>query len=330
MTRELVRQEGLFVGGSSGAAVAGAIKYAEASEAQGEHPGAAARRRAKYLSKIFDDKWMRENGFLDEPDPLGTVAELLRHKKQRAAHHRQEGRVGARRDRAPCATAASRRCRCWRATAGASAASSPRSICSNYLVKGEGGLDAPIDALVESDYATVTPATRDPPAAQHLQRRARWWSSRRRRHRRRHHQDRPHRVPGRAPRGDMKRRRRGEARSRRRASRRSAIHAGQSPEPIDRRGHDAGLPDLDLRAEGPGRAHRLRVLAHAEPDPLRAGGQPGRARGRRAGAWPSTPACAASTAVLATARRGRPRRGRRRPLRRHASACSTRSSGGWA
>ncbi len=47
MTRELVRQEGLFVGGSSGAAVAGAIKYAEASQAQGEHPGAAARRRVQ-------------------------------------------------------------------------------------------------------------------------------------------------------------------------------------------------------------------------------------------------------------------------------------------
>ena len=30
----------------------------------------------------------------------------------------------------------------------------------DHLVKGEGGLDTEIDALVESDYATVTPATR--------------------------------------------------------------------------------------------------------------------------------------------------------------------------
>ena len=30
----------------------------------------------------------------------------------------------------------------------------------DHLVKGEGGLDTPIDDLVESDYATVTPATR--------------------------------------------------------------------------------------------------------------------------------------------------------------------------
>ena len=43
---------------------------------------------SKYLSKIFDDKWMRENGFLDEPDPLGTVAELLRAQEAAPAHHR--------------------------------------------------------------------------------------------------------------------------------------------------------------------------------------------------------------------------------------------------
>jgi cystathionine beta-synthase len=29
-----------------------------------------------------------------------------------------------------------------------------------FLVKSDGGLDAPIDPLVESDYATVTPSTR--------------------------------------------------------------------------------------------------------------------------------------------------------------------------
>jgi len=30
----------------------------------------------------------------------------------------------------------------------------------DHLVKGEGGLDTPIDDLIESDYATVSPATR--------------------------------------------------------------------------------------------------------------------------------------------------------------------------
>src|SRR4029077_7064580 len=88
MTRALCREEGLTVGGSSGAAVAGAIKYAERLDERGERknilvllPDGAQ----KYLSKIFDDHWMRENGFLDEEDPFGTVAALLRSKPPRRA-----------------------------------------------------------------------------------------------------------------------------------------------------------------------------------------------------------------------------------------------------
>src|SRR6185436_1830107 len=71
MTRALCREEGLTVGGSSGAAVAGAIKYAERLDERGEKknilvllPDGAQ----KYLSKIFNDEWMRENGFLDDED----------------------------------------------------------------------------------------------------------------------------------------------------------------------------------------------------------------------------------------------------------------------
>ena len=47
-----------------------------------------------------------------------------------------------------------------------------------------------------------------------------------------------------------------------------AIHAGQSPDPQHRRGDGADLRHLDLRAGEPGRAQGLRVLAHAQPDPL--------------------------------------------------------------
>jgi cystathionine beta-synthase len=78
-TRELVRLEGLYCGGSSGAAVAGAVKYARQ---RGEKlnivvllPDGAA----KYLSKIFNDEWMREHGFLLD-EGLGTVGELLKQK----------------------------------------------------------------------------------------------------------------------------------------------------------------------------------------------------------------------------------------------------------
>jgi cystathionine beta-synthase len=66
MTRRLVREEGIFCGGSSGSAVWGALKYAHDHQLGPEHlvvvllPDTGAR----YLSKVFDDEWMRENGFL--------------------------------------------------------------------------------------------------------------------------------------------------------------------------------------------------------------------------------------------------------------------------
>lgn len=66
MTRRLVREEGMFVGGSCGSAVVGAIKYAREHKLGPDDvvvvilPDSGSR----YLSKVFDDDWMRENGFL--------------------------------------------------------------------------------------------------------------------------------------------------------------------------------------------------------------------------------------------------------------------------
>lgn len=67
MTRRLVREEGIFCGGSSGSAVAGAMKYAHEHRLSPDDlvvvilPDSGSR----YLSKVFDDDWMRENGFLE-------------------------------------------------------------------------------------------------------------------------------------------------------------------------------------------------------------------------------------------------------------------------
>jgi cystathionine beta-synthase len=75
MTRRLVREEGLFVGGSCGMAVAGALRWIRASNLGPDKtvvvllPDSGSR----YLSKIFSDDWMRENGFLES----GSVSELL-------------------------------------------------------------------------------------------------------------------------------------------------------------------------------------------------------------------------------------------------------------
>lgn len=68
MTRRLVREEGIFSGGSCGAAVVGAIRYIQQHRLGPEAvviiilPDSGSR----YLSKVFDDGWMRENGFLDQ------------------------------------------------------------------------------------------------------------------------------------------------------------------------------------------------------------------------------------------------------------------------
>lgn len=67
MTRRLVRDEGIFCGGSCGSAVAGAINYARDHNLGKDDvvvvilPDSGSR----YLSKIFNDDWMRENSFLE-------------------------------------------------------------------------------------------------------------------------------------------------------------------------------------------------------------------------------------------------------------------------
>ena len=79
MTRRLVREEGLFCGGSCGAAVAGALK---AIPQLGMGPGQTAvvllpDSGSRYLSKIFDDNWMRDNGFLNTDWSQGTVSDFI-------------------------------------------------------------------------------------------------------------------------------------------------------------------------------------------------------------------------------------------------------------
>jgi len=64
-TRRLVREEGIFCGGSSGAALAGAVKYAQGLGPERLVVVLLPDSGTRYLSKIFDDDWMREHGFLE-------------------------------------------------------------------------------------------------------------------------------------------------------------------------------------------------------------------------------------------------------------------------
>ncbi len=76
-TRALARQEGIYTGGSGGAAVLGAIRYAEEIDRPANILVLLPDSSVRYLNKIFDDDWMREHGFLDPEDGLGTIRDLL-------------------------------------------------------------------------------------------------------------------------------------------------------------------------------------------------------------------------------------------------------------
>jgi cystathionine beta-synthase len=68
MARRLTREEGLFVGGSSGLIVHAALEYArQVDDPEAFMVAVLCDWGEHYLSKGFDDDWMRENGFLDRP-----------------------------------------------------------------------------------------------------------------------------------------------------------------------------------------------------------------------------------------------------------------------
>lgn len=81
MTRRLVREEGLFCGGSSGSAVYGALQAAKTLDADKTVVVILPDSGSRYLSKVFNDDWMRESGFLDYPLAEGRVEDIMAHKQ---------------------------------------------------------------------------------------------------------------------------------------------------------------------------------------------------------------------------------------------------------
>jgi cystathionine beta-synthase len=80
MTRRLVKEEGIFAGGSCGSAVAGALTYAKALPADRLVVVILPDSGSRYLSKIFDDKWMRENGYMLTEWGEATLRDVLSEK----------------------------------------------------------------------------------------------------------------------------------------------------------------------------------------------------------------------------------------------------------
>lgn len=81
MTRRLVREEGMFCGGSSGTVVVAALQVAKNLPAEKTIVVILPDSGSRYLSKVFNDDWMRENRFIDYPLAEGRVDDILRKKK---------------------------------------------------------------------------------------------------------------------------------------------------------------------------------------------------------------------------------------------------------
>jgi cystathionine beta-synthase len=156
MTRDLARLEGIFAGGSGGAAVAGAIKYAQMIDRPAKILVLLCDAGSKYLSKIFNDDWMRENGFLEEEPGLGTVRDLLSNKSSNVVSASPRDKV-----RDVIST-----------MKGLGISQLPvlengkmKGLVSEvdllrHLVSGGGTQDSPIEGLIEGDYGTVTVDTK--------------------------------------------------------------------------------------------------------------------------------------------------------------------------
>ena len=79
MARRLVREEGIFSGGSSGSAVAGLLKSKIVQGLRADQTAVVLLPDSgdRYLSKLYDDNWMRENGFLSNGWSGNRVADVL-------------------------------------------------------------------------------------------------------------------------------------------------------------------------------------------------------------------------------------------------------------
>ncbi|MFI6107368.1 cystathionine beta-synthase [Streptomyces sp. NPDC051310] len=97
MTRRLAKEEGLLVGGSCGMAVVAALRAAEGLGPDDVVVVLLPDSGKGYLSKIFNDEWMADYGFLEDTGPSARVGDVLRHKEgdiPKLVHMHPEETVG--------------------------------------------------------------------------------------------------------------------------------------------------------------------------------------------------------------------------------------------
>lgn len=83
MARRMAREEGILIGGSSGTAMMAALKAAETMTADDVVVVLMPDGGRGYLSKIYSEEWMRDNGFLPAPEHSYYVNDLMMRKADR-------------------------------------------------------------------------------------------------------------------------------------------------------------------------------------------------------------------------------------------------------
>ncbi|MFY9530387.1 MAG: pyridoxal-phosphate dependent enzyme [Candidatus Acidiferrales bacterium] len=79
--RRLAKQDGIFTGGSGGGCVSGALKVAKNCKKDDMIVAFLPDSGSRYISKVYNDGWMREHGYVDAQVAL-TVADVVRVKRQ--------------------------------------------------------------------------------------------------------------------------------------------------------------------------------------------------------------------------------------------------------
>ncbi len=82
-TRRIPREEGIFVGNSAGAAVAGLLQMKDRFKAGDVVVVIFHDHGTRYLGKMFNEDWMRERGFIEMPQPKKAIDLIEKHKDQK-------------------------------------------------------------------------------------------------------------------------------------------------------------------------------------------------------------------------------------------------------
>lgn len=83
MARRLVREEGLFCGGSSGSVIHSAVQVAKEMGPGKTVVAVLVDSATRYITKHLSDAWMKDHGFLERGSDMGFVDDLLSFRPQK-------------------------------------------------------------------------------------------------------------------------------------------------------------------------------------------------------------------------------------------------------